>query len=121
MSRKEPMRYNMNKITKTKVYIPNKGSGHDYSDAALYGDLVFVTEGLINSFDTGIISRHWKAALEHSRPDDYIVVTSLHTLCMIGAALFAAKHGRLNLLLFSSSGKYQKRELVIRREGNEIL
>lgn len=95
-----------------KVFVPNFGAGHDYSDAKRYGELVFVTEGSINPFDTGVMNRAWMKALENSSEDDYLVVTSLNSLCMIGAAQFAIKHKRLNLLVFSSTGKYRKRELV---------
>jgi hypothetical protein len=95
-----------------KVFVPNEGAGHDYSDAERYGELVFVTGGSINPFDTGVMNRAWSSALADSSPSDYLVVTSLNSLCMIGAAQFAIKHKRLNLLLFSSRGKYRKREIV---------
>jgi hypothetical protein len=83
-----------------KVFVPNEGAGHDYSDAERYGELVFVTGGSINPFDTGVMNRAWSSALADSSPSDYLVVTSL------------IKHKRLNLLLFSSRGKYRKREIV---------
>jgi len=97
----------------TKVYVPNEGAGHDYSDAERYGELVFVTSGSVSPFDTGVMNRSWTEALEGSSSSDYIIVTSLNSLCMIGAAQFATKHKRLNLLIFSSSGKYQKREIIL--------
>ena len=102
----------MEKQKRRRVYIPNKGAGHDYSSAAIHGDLVFVTSGHINIYNTGRIYRQWVSALETSTETDYIVVTSLNVLCMIGAGLFAAKHGRLNLLIFTSEGKYKKREII---------
>ena len=96
----------------SKVYVPNRGSGHDYSSAEEYGSLVFVTSGAVNPYNTGAIYRKWYDALKDSSPQDYIVSTSLNVLCMIGAGMFAAKHGRLNILLFTKSGTYKKREIV---------
>jgi hypothetical protein len=95
-----------------KVFVPNEGAGHDYSEAKQYGEIVFVTSGSVNPFDTGVMNRHWTAALVNSSPLDYIVVTSLNSLCMIGAAQFAIRHKRLNLLVFSNQGRYRKREIV---------
>ena len=96
----------------SKVFVPNFGAGHDYSDAERFGELVFVTSGSVNPFDTGVMKRAWAEALKQSEPMDYIIVTSLNSLCMVGAAEFAIRHGRLKLLLFSSKGRYQKREIV---------
>jgi hypothetical protein len=95
-----------------RVYIPNEGAGHDYSGAEEFGDLVFVTKGLINPFNTGAIVRYWTKALEGSSPDDWIVMTSLNTLCSIGAFLFGQKHGTLNLLIFKKDGKYERRRIT---------
>ena len=95
-----------------KVFIPNKGS-HDYSEAKKFGELSFVTSGMMNPYNVGKLVRCWERALRYSDKDDYIVVTSLPVICMIGAALFARKHGKLNLLLFSADGKYRVRQMVI--------
>jgi len=96
-----------------KVYIPNRGSGHDYTEATKYGRLTFVSEGMLSPFNTGRMKRAWTEALKDSEPNDWILVTSLNSLCMVGAALFAKRHSRLNLLLFSNTGKYIKREIVL--------
>lgn len=93
-----------------KVYIPNRGS-HNYSDAERFGDLSFVSSGLVNPFNTGQQFRMWELALRDSSPEDRIVISSLPVLCTIGGSLYAYKHGKLNLLIFSSEGKYQPREI----------
>lgn len=94
-----------------RVFIPNKGAGHDYSGAEEIGDLVYVTEGLINPFNTGALVRYWTQALEDSSPGDWIVMTSLNTICSIGAFLFGARHGQLNLLIFKRDGTYERRRI----------
>lgn len=96
-----------------KVFIPNKG-GHDYSAALKWGELVFVTEGYIDRWGVNQMLRLWAKTLEESSPDDYILETSLNTLCSVGAACFAFKHRRLNLLIFKSEdGDYVERSIQI--------
>ena len=94
-----------------KVFIPNKG-GHDYSKAAKFGELVFVTEGTQDRFAVSNIYRAFVDAMADSDKMDYFLPSSMNTLNTIGAAVFAKKHGRLNFLLFSE-GKYIEREVDI--------
>ena len=94
-----------------KVFVPNRG-GHDYSAAARYGELVYVSEGLVNRWNLNEMYRMWAAALVDSSPEDFILETSLNSLCSIGASCFAYRHGRLNLLLFKD-GDYIERKIVI--------
>ena len=82
-----------------KVYIPNKGT-HDYSTAQQYGELVFITQGSINKFALDTIYRTAVACMADSSEDDYLIISSLNSLCSICAAILARKHGRLNFLLF---------------------
>lgn len=96
-----------------KVYIPNKGAGHDYSQAAKFGDLSFVTVGSINPYNTGQLYRRWVDALKDSDKNDYIVMTSLNIICSVGAAIFARKHGRVNFLLYTNKGDYKIRRIMI--------
>jgi hypothetical protein len=95
-----------------RIYVPNKGQGHDYTPALEHGDeLVFVTAGSVNPYNTGWLFRAWAEALKESQPDDLIIMTSLTTLCCIGCAMFTAKHNRLNLLIYTREGRYKKREI----------
>jgi hypothetical protein len=95
-----------------KVFITNKGA-HDYSDAERYGDLVFCTEGLIGKFNTSQMVREFESAFVDSTADDYILLTSLTTLCSMACSVFACKHGRLNLLIFKED-RYVVRKVVLR-------
>lgn len=94
-----------------KVYVINK-SGHNFSKAKEYGELVFLTEGWVNKYDTSQMYRRFITIMEDSNPQDYILETSLVTMNTIAGAIFAAKHGKLNLLLFKD-GDYIERNLVI--------
>ena len=86
-------------MRKPRVYVVNKG-GHDYSAASRFGDLVFITEGTIDRFDTDWMLDRIREAMADSDPSDYIIITSLNTICSLACALFAAKHGCLNMLIF---------------------
>ena len=100
---------------KRKVFICNKG-GHNYEGAEKYGELVYITEGSINRFATSSLYRSFVECLEDSSKDDYFLITSVNTLNAIGAAVFARKHGRLNLLLYKGGDqdeKYILREIDI--------
>lgn len=93
------------------VYVANL-SGHDFSPAEEYGKLVFVSGGATGRFSANTMFREWVGALRSSRPDDYIAPTGLTVNNMIGAAVFARMHGRINLLLFRN-GRYIERSVVL--------
>ena len=93
----------------SKVFISNKGA-HDFSAALKYGSLEFVTHAQINRFSVNHMARAWAKKLADSTSSDYILLTSLTTLNVIGCAIFAKKHGTLNLLLFRNE-KYISRRL----------
>jgi len=100
-------------MSRPRIFVPNKG-GHDYSPALKFGDLVFVSEGYIDRWGVSQMYRLWVKALEDSKSDDYIMETSLNTLCSVGAAIFGHKHGRLNLLIFKAeNGEYIERSIKL--------
>lgn len=104
--------------SKPKIYIPNKGS-HDYSDAERYGEIVYVTKGEQNRYAIGTMVRNWIKILRTSNPEDYILLSSLTNLCCIGTALFAMRHGCLNLLLFRND-RYIERKLNLHDAFEEV-
>lgn len=90
-----------------KVFIINK-SGHNHTDALRYGSLEFLTEGHIDRFDTNNMYRVMSEAINDSSPNDYILLTSLTSLCSMACAMFAFRHGILNLLIWKD-GRYIER------------
>jgi len=92
------------------VYILNRGA-HNYTDAERFGELVFCTDGTLDRYDTSQMYRELSAAMEDSQEDDYILLTSLTSLCSIASSIFAHKHGCLNLLIHKDAG-YVERKLV---------
>jgi len=93
-----------------KVYIVNKSS-HDFSAANQYGKLIFLSEGPMNRYATNNMHREFSSKMKDSSEHDYIVPCSLNVMNSIACALFARKHGRLNLLLFKE-GTYIERNML---------
>ena len=81
-----------------KVYVTNKGP-HDYSDAEAFGEIVFCTSGSIDKFDLSQMYRELDLAMADSEPGDFVLLTSLTSLCSVACALFASKHGELHVLI----------------------
>lgn len=95
------------------VYIPNR-SGHDFSGAKNFGDLVFVTDGRIEKFRINNMYRIVVEKLEGSHPDDFIMATGLTQINVVLASVFAFKHGRLNLLIYDvKTDTYVPRKIVL--------
>lgn len=94
-----------------RVYVVNK-SAHDFGPAAKYGEVTFLSEGSMNRYATNSMMRLFKDKMKDSEGTDYIVPCSLNVMNSIACALFARKHGRLNLLLFKD-GIYIERNHVI--------
>ena len=92
------------------VYIVNKSS-HNFSPAEEYGKLVFLSEGSMNRYGTNNMVREFSERMKNSSPGDYIVPCSLNVMNAIACAIFAHKHGVLNLLLFRR-GEYIERNHV---------
>ena len=99
-----------------KVLVLNKGP-HDYSDAEFFGDLVFCTEGSLKRDDIAQMYRELSPFIEQSAADDCILLTSLTSLCSVACAMFAARHGRLNLLIYDN-GTYINKSIILDKDGN---
>jgi len=96
----------------SKVFIVNRGA-HDYSDAERFGDLLFCTEGLVGKYNTSQMVREFEESFKNSTSEDYILLTSLTTLCSIATAVFSNMHGCLNLLIFKDD-RYVVRKVVLK-------
>lgn len=94
-----------------KVYVVSNG-GHDYSDAQRFGEVVFCTDGVIRKDDTAQMYREIHAALEEAKPDDFLLVSSLTSMCMVAAAILSDRFGELHLLLFKD-GQYISRDIIL--------
>ena len=94
-----------------KVFITSNG-GHDYSDAARFGELVFCTDVAIRKDDIAHMYREFIIAMQDAEEDDYVLVGSLTSMCMVAAGIMADRFGRLNCLIFRD-GKYIDRTIML--------
>lgn len=96
-----------------KVYVVNKSS-HDFSPAKDFGELIFMSVGRLNRYATNDMARTFLEAMKDSEPEDYILPCSLNIANIVAGAVFAAKHGRINLLIFKPrTSEYVERILVL--------
>ena len=94
-----------------KVYVLNDG-GHDYRDAERYGQLVFCTTGSVNKWDIAQMYRELSDALQDANPDDYILLSSLSSLCSVATALMVDRFREVHWLLYKDN-QYIHRDLVL--------
>jgi hypothetical protein len=66
----------------------------------------------MNRYSCNHMYRIFSKEMAYSNKDDYIVPCALNVMNSIACAIFARKHGKLNLLLFKN-GEYIERNLVI--------
>lgn len=92
-----------------RVYILNRGP-HDYTDAANFGELVYCTEGVLDKFDITGMFLGLRDRLQDSNPEDFILLTSLTSLCCVACSIMVALHGELHLLIHTGS-HYVERSL----------
>lgn len=95
----------------SKVFVVNR-SNHDFSRAEEFGELVFCTEGRMNRFATNDMIRRFSEVMSKSSEEDYVLLCSLNVMNAIACAVFAYKHGALNLLLYKD-GKYIERNHLL--------
>lgn len=94
-----------------KVFIVNK-SAHNFEPAKEFGEIIFLSEGRINRYSTNNMFREFEPILADSSPTDHIVPCSLNVMNCVACAIFAQKHGTLNLLLYKD-GKYIERNHIL--------
>lgn len=102
------------RMRRPKVYIPNRG-GHNYKLAEKYGDLVFVTAGTLDKFDLDKYKSAALLAMEDARQEDYLLISSLASICCVCTAILIHRFGRVNLLIFRRTG-YVVRTVDLNKE-----
>lgn len=77
---------------------------------------MYCTEGTLSKYDVGSMFRAVSDAMKNSESGDFILLTSLTTLCSVAAAIFAAKHNRVNFLIFRDDGYVERKVVLNERE-----
>lgn len=96
-----------------RVFILNDG-GQNYQPAEKFGELIYCTEGKLDKFDISNMYRELSETLADSEPHDYIVLTSLSSLCSVACAMMGSMHGELHLLVYDvKTSEYVARDLML--------
>lgn len=108
------------------VWITNF-AGHDYSDAAEWGDLQYLTKGYVRPDrpDRILYDITTKIA-EETSPDDWLLPSGLLLLNIFAGIAWMEKHGTLRLLQFDrkfarSDGRPAYREVIITRSQIDLI
>ena len=80
------MMNNSTERRKPKVFIVNRGC-HNFSAATNYGELVFMTHGVINRYSASEIYRVFEECLADSTPDDYLLVSGMSTMLVVASGI----------------------------------
>ena len=102
-----------------KVYVVNNG-GHDFSKADIFGPITFLSQGTVNKFKVTEMAREFSRLMADSSPEDYIIPNGPTNMSIIACALFALKHGHLNLLLWklgktNYEDHYERRSVALQQ------
>ena len=95
-----------------KVFIIND-SGHDYSEAKKYGELVYLTKGKVASYATTQHYRNFSEKMKDAKPEDYILITSLASMNCIAGWIIGTLGFPLNLLIYKDD-RYVVRRILPR-------
>lgn len=96
-----------------KVFVVND-SGHDLTSAKCFGEIVIMSSGTINKFRVSKIFREFEKYISSSSPNDFILQSGPNITCTVASSMFAAKHGRINLLIWRI-GESGEESYVVRR------
>lgn len=95
----------------SKVFILTDG-GHDYSDASRFGELTYCRVTVKNKYDLAQMFRELRKSFDDSTQEDFLVLSSLASLCCVATAILTELHGRVNFLIFEQ-GRYIDRTVVL--------
>lgn len=94
-----------------QVFIPNKGL-HDLSKASRFGKLVVLTEGVLKQYKVHEMARVCELGMRDSGPNDFILISGIPVIVGVCSAVFAAKHNRVNYLMWNGRD-YEVREILM--------
>lgn len=92
-----------------KVFVVS-GSSHDFSQAELFGELVFLSQGPMNRYGVNNMYRQFYDKMKDSSPDDYILVCGLAIMNGVAASIMTMLHGRINYLLYKKGGYMERNQ-----------
>jgi hypothetical protein len=94
-----------------RVYVLSDG-GHDYRAAERFGRVTICSTGQLSKDDISQMYRILTDSFADAREDDFILVSSLTSLCMVASAIMANRFGQVHLLIYHD-GRYEARDLIL--------
>ena len=84
-----------------KVFVANFNN-QDVSPAERFGQLVYLTEGSTNIFNTNKLVVEIKSKLEEIRDTDFLLVSGHSIVNIIASSIILFKYGILNVLIYDA-------------------
>ena len=84
-----------------KVFVANY-NGQDMSPAERFGQLVYLTEGSTNIFNTNKLISEIKDKLDVVREDDFLLVSGHSIVNIIASSLILFQYGLVNVLIYDA-------------------
>lgn len=99
-----------------KVWIVND-AGHDFSCAQKFGELIVLTEGLVNIFDVDRIQATLVQKLADFEKDDFLLLTGSTILNVLAVGIIQHKYDFAQVLIYNAKyRKYVPREIHTLKE-----
>lgn len=99
-----------------KVWIVND-AGHDFSCAQKFGELIVLTEGLVNIFDVDRIQATLVQKLAEFKKDDFLLLTGSTILNVLAVGIIQHKYDFAQVLIYNAKyRKYVPREIHTLKE-----
>lgn len=99
------------------VFITNKSPSHEYSPAAKFGAITFVTMGNFPIFKTQRLQEEVIKSLVNSRPDDYLLLSGSSVIAAMCLTVWLHMHGKAKMLLWDRT----QNEYVLRVIDSEEI
>lgn len=99
----------------SKVYAVNL-SDKNYTPAEEYGELIFMTEGVLNLRKLELYEKRIRSYLVNADSDDYLLFSGHPLVCALAMKIWLEKNEKCNVLLWefnikSQAGRYQRYEI----------
>jgi hypothetical protein len=94
------------------VYVVNFNANYDYTDAARFGEVVYMSKGYLPDRSPEDMAKLFREYAVNSKPEDYLLLSGSNILCAIAVAEWMAK-GPVNVLFMSTKNKKRQYETCV--------
>lgn len=98
-----------------KVYVTNF-TGHEYTDAKRFGELIYITNGYVTFNDLKEIERKVLEFVKQATKDDYLLLSGNSLLCSVATLIWTNYHKQCNILHWNGMKRGYDLHTVINEE-----